>query len=65
MIRQIVGDAVTIFDGGAGTAREMRRRLAVADLLNPSEEPGWVRFENSVATQEELSLCERLLKQEI
>lgn len=65
MIRQIVGDAVTIFDGGEGTAREMRRRLAVADLLNPSEEPGWVRFENSVATPEELALCERLLKQEI
>ena len=65
MIRQIVGEKVTIFDGGEGTAREMRRRLAAADLLNPSQEPGWVRFENSVATQEELDLCERLLKQEI
>lgn len=65
MIRSIVGDAVTIFDGGEGTAREMRRRLAAADLLNPSEEAGWVRFENSVATEAELALCQRLLKQEI
>ena len=65
MIQRIVGDAVTIFDGGAGTAREMRRRLDAADLLNPSEEPGWVRFENSVSTEAELALCQRLLKQEI
>lgn len=65
MIRSIVGDAVTIFDGGEGTAREMRRRLAAADLLNPSEKPGRVRFENSVATEAELELCRRLLKQEI
>lgn len=65
MIRRVMGDMVTIFDGGEGTAREMRRRLAVAGLLNPSEEPGWVKFENSVATPEELALCQRLLKQEI
>lgn len=65
MIRRILGDTVTIFDGGEGTAREMRRRLAAADLLNPSEEPGWVRFENSVATEAELALCQRLLKVEI
>ena len=64
MIQNIVGDTVTIFDGGAGTAREMRRRIAVADLLNPSEEHGWVKFENSVATEEELALCRRLLEWE-
>lgn len=65
MIRKIVGESVTIFDGGEGTAREMRRRLAEADLLNPGGEPGWVRFENSVSTEAELALCRRLLKQEI
>lgn len=65
MIRRIVGEAVTIFDGGEGTAREMRRRLAAAGLLNPSEETGWVRFENSVSTEAELALCRRLLEQEI
>lgn len=65
MIRRIVGDAVTIFDGGEGTAREMRRRMAEADLLNPSKERGWVKFENSVSTEDELALCRRLLEQEI
>lgn len=65
MIRRVMGDTVTIFDGGEGTAREMRRRLSAAELLNPSKEPGRVKFENSVATQEELALCQRLLKQEI
>lgn len=65
MIRSITGDAVSIFDGGEGTAREMRRRLSAADLLNPSEKPGTVRFENSVATEAELALCRRLLEWEI
>lgn len=65
MIQSIAGDRVSIFDGGEGTAREMRRRLAAFDILNPSEKPGEVRFENSVATEAELALCRRLLKQEI
>lgn len=65
MIQTIVGDEVKIFDGGEGTAREMRRRLAAADLLNPSVEQGWVKFENSLATREELALCRRLLEQEV
>lgn len=65
MIQQIVGENVTIFDGGAGTAREMRRRLAAAGLLSPSETPGTVTFENSLATEEELELCQRLLHMDI
>ena len=65
VIQQIVGENVTIFDGGAGTAREMRRRLAAAGLLNPSGTPGTVTFENSLATEEELELCQRLLHMDI
>lgn len=61
MIRQIVGEKVTIFDGGAGTAREMRRRLAEAGLLSQREALGTVTFENTRKTKEELALCERLL----
>ena len=64
MIQEIVGDDVTIFDGGGGTAREMKRRLAAAELLSPSAESGWVKFENSLATLEELALCRRLLERE-
>lgn len=65
IIQEIVGAGVTIFDGGAGTAREMKRRLAEAGLLSPSAEKGWVKFENSLATMEELALCWRLLEREI
>lgn len=64
VIQEIVGDEITIFDGGEGTAREMKRRLGVADLLSPSAETGWVKFENSLATREELALCRRLLERE-
>ena len=65
IIQQIVGGSVTIFDGGEGTAREMRRRLAEAGLLNPSQERGHVQFENSLSTEAELALCERLLNIEL
>ncbi len=61
VIQQIVGENVTIFDGGAGTAREMRRRLAEAGLLTHRNTPGRVKFENTRETAEELQLCERLL----
>jgi glutamate racemase len=33
-IRTVLGDRVALLDGGDGTARETRRRLAAADLLN-------------------------------
>lgn len=65
IIQEIVGDAVTIFDGGGGTAREMKRRLAAAGLLSDSNVHGWVKFENSLEAAGELALCRRLLEQEI
>lgn len=61
MIQKVVGEQVTIYDGGPGTAREMKRRLAEAGLLNEQKERGGVRFLNSRNTVEELALCERLL----
>lgn len=64
LIQEIVGENVAIFDGGGGTAREMKRRLGEAGLLSPSEKRGWVKFENSLATPEELALCRRLLETE-
>lgn len=65
MIRRIVGEAVTIYDGSEGTAREMRRRLEEAGLRSDAEERGTVVFENSLATEEELALCRRLFETEI
>lgn len=61
MIQEILGKDVVIFDGGEGTARQMRRKLAEADLLNPSSMKGQVRFENSLRTDEKIQLCQQLL----
>ncbi len=61
MIQEILGSDVVIFDGGEGTAREMKRRLAEADLLNPSNEAGRVTFWNSLEDEKKIQLCEWLL----
>lgn len=62
MIQEILGNDVVIFDGGEGTAREMKRRLKEADLLNPSEEQGVIVFQNSLQDEKKLQLCEKLLQ---
>lgn len=62
MISEVLGPDVKVFDGGEGTAREMKRRLAVADLLNPSEEKGVVDFRNSLNDTKKLELCKWLLQ---
>ena len=61
MIKEVLGPDVLVFDGGEGTAREMRRRLAEADLLNPREEKGTVDFQNSLDDEKKMQLCEFLL----
>ena len=48
-----MGDDVKIFDGGEGTAREMRRRLGEAGLINNIDKKGKVKFINSKDTEEE------------
>lgn len=60
-IRNVLGPQVMVFEGGPGTARETKRRLKEKQLLNPSEEEGIVRFENSEDTTEKMRLCQRLL----
>lgn len=63
MIQEILGENVMIFDGGEGTAREMKRRLAEVDLLNPSNEHGEIVFENSLENnKEKIALCQKLLQ---
>ncbi|MDD6038714.1 MAG: glutamate racemase [bacterium] len=64
-IQRLAGDRVTIFDGGAGTARRMKSLLEQANLLNPSDEEGFVQFENSLGTEEKFVQCETLLQWEI
>jgi len=64
MIQKVLGEHAVLFDGGEGTARETRRQLEERNLLNPSEEPGKVVFENSAEEQAILKLCEVLLNYE-
>ena len=60
VIRRILGDSVELLDGGAGTARETRRRLLEAGLL--CEGAGEIRIENSLGedmVQRSRALLER------
>ena len=60
-IQKVVGENVLLFEGGPGTARETKRRLAEADLLNPEKKAGKIIFENSEKADSKQKLCERLL----
>lgn len=62
MIKEVLGPDVVVYDGGEGTAREMGRRLAEADLLNPSQDKGTVNFQNSLEDTKKLELCRWLLQ---
>lgn len=62
-IAKVLGETVKIFDGGEGTAREMKRRLMEAGLLTTQETPGTIIFDNSLEgseREEKIALCEKL-----
>ena len=65
-IQQVLGDRVKIFDGGEGTAREMRRRLKESGLLldisgKIPDARQQVCFENSLNDGKKIELCKKLL----
>ena len=60
-IQQVLGENVKIFDGGEGTAREMKRRLQEKDLLCGRQKRGQVVFENSLTDDSKIELCKKLL----
>ena len=60
-IQQVLGENVKIFDGGEGTAREMKRRLQEKDLLCGRKKRGQVVFENSLTDDSKIELCKKLL----
>lgn len=59
-IRRILGDRVVLLDGGDGTARETRRRLVAAGLLENGR--GELVIENSSPNPEYLHLARKLLE---
>ena len=58
-IRRVLGPGTELFDGGAGTARETRRRLQEKGLLY--EGPGELIMENSLQSPQILELSRELL----
>ena len=60
-LQKVLGENVRLFEGGPGTARETKRRIAEAGLLKESEEEGTILFENSADSPEKQRLCKKLL----
>lgn len=63
-IREVLGD-VPFFDGGDGTARELRRRLTEENLLSDHGRKGRVEFYSSRDTEEEIALYQWFYRQAI
>ncbi len=59
VISKILGEHTVLLDGGPGTARETKRRLALEGLLE--ESAGEILIENSAGSQEKIALCRELL----
>jgi glutamate racemase len=59
-IKKVIGGNAVIFDGGAGTARELKRRLAERNLENIGGLTGKVEFFNSNDSGVEKALSEKL-----
>lgn len=62
MIRSMLPERIAITDGNAGTARQLRRVLEQAGLLN-GEGPGGVELETS-GTERDIELMKKLLNNE-
>ena len=60
-ISRVLGEQVELLDGGDGTARETKRRLALAGLLNDG--CGEIVIENSSADPKIIELAYRLLNE--
>ena len=58
-LQRVLGDRVVLLDGGEGTARETRRRLLKAGLLENG--PGEIRIENSSSDPALITLSRNLL----
>ena len=59
-ISRVLGEQVVLLDGGDGTARETRRRLKEAGLLE--EGPGELRIINSSGDERMIALSRKLLE---
>lgn len=60
-ISDILGDDVEIIDGGEGTAREIKRRLAEKKLLNTNKDKGKIEIYNSLDEKKIIDLSWKLI----
>ena len=61
-IQKLLGENTVLLDGGEGTARETRRRLAAAELLHDGE--GEIVIQSSAEDPNMINRCWELLKME-
>ena len=61
-IRQSLGYDVDIIDGGYGTAKETKRRLAESDLLSASQDRGTIDFISSMENENEINLMKKMFE---
>ncbi|MCP0887675.1 glutamate racemase [Ligilactobacillus sp. WILCCON 0076] len=59
-IQDIMGTKVTIFDGGAGAARELQHLLEENKTRRTDDAIGKIKFTNSLDTAEEIALSKKL-----
>ena len=65
VIAELLGPQVKVFDGAAGTARQLRRRLYSRQLLSGRQQPGSIRWLNSSPEPEMIELSQKLFAIEI
>ncbi len=65
VIKDMLGPDVKIFDGAPGTARQLRRRLYLRNLLSDRQSPGQITWLNSSPDSKMLELSQKLFDIEI
>ena len=64
-IAEVLGGGVKFFDGGSGTARQLRSRLTETGLLASEGRVGEVSFESSKDTEAEIALYRQFFEREL
>ena len=64
-IAEVLGGDVRFYDGGAGTARQLRHRLGECGLLADEAHAGSVSFASSEDTPDELALYREFFEMEL
>lgn len=61
-IQETIGNNIPVIDGGLGTCKELRRRLANQNLINDSTKKGNIEIYNSLKDQRMIDISKALHK---